>query len=140
MVEYLSGRKNGQWICSMQWTGRIWRLPSPEFTRRLKQTPSGFVKFIINMPNTGKQKHLFTKSTGKNSTVSNNAPAANRTPKQLCTSTNASIRICIKKIFAASIELLFHAPGPVYSTKQIPMYVLLIMIMGIATVTSQDNQ
>ena len=81
MEEYLSGRQIGQWIYSMQWTGRIRRLQSPEFTRRLPQIQGGFIKFMIDMPDTGKKKHLFTESTDKNPIVSNQCPCCKQDTK-----------------------------------------------------------
>ena len=92
MEEYLSGGEIGQWVCSVQWTGRIWRLPSPEFTRHLKQIWGRFIKFMINMPNTGKQRHP-PNLPKKLPLFPINAPAANRKPKQLFISTNTIIRI-----------------------------------------------
>ena len=91
------------------------------------------------MTNTGKQRHLFTKSTNKNPTVSDQCPCCKQETKKTlhlykCNHTD------IKKIFTVSIELLFQA----LCSNKIPMDVWLTMITGLAiatsTVTSQDHQ
>ena len=94
-------------VCSMQWTGRIWRLPSQEFTRLLKQIPCRFIKCMIDMMNTGKQKHIFAESTNTTPTVSDQCHCCKQdieTTLHVYKYNNMDI----KKFFTVSIKLLFQ--------------------------------
>ena len=96
-------------VCSMQWTGRMWRLSSQELMYKAsKKMPCRFIKCMIDMLNTGKQKHIFAESTNTTPTVSDQHHCCKQDIK-----TTLRVYKCnnmdIKKIFTASIKLLFQA-------------------------------